>query len=263
MACLRRFFRIFVSGFFALSLCVFSVSAQDSESADSDVLLAGLDAYKNEDWSRAALLLRESVGSSSGESDSSWYMMIMSQIYAGYYEAAVNDCDTFFTLFPDSAMSEGLHYQKGRILHLLGKNSEASTVLADFCVHNPESPMYVSALFWLAECFFDECDYASAESIYSQIVREHSDDSKSVDSAGRLEEISRGERERKLLYLLKMTGEEYLSLKEDYDRLSARKGPELDGDDIKFIEELVSAAREAGLGIDESKLKRLNKKLNQ
>ena len=250
-----------------MAVCAFSVSAQSSmggvSNSGSDTLLMGLDAYRNEDWSRASLLLREATASPSGMSDSTWYMMIMSQIYAGYYESAVNDCDTFFTLFPDSSMREGLVYQKGRLLHLLGKNADATTVLADFCVRNPDSPMYVSALFWLAECFFDECDYASAESIYSQIVREHSDDSKSVDSAGRLEEISRGERERKLLYLLKMTGEEYLSLKEDYDRLSRRKGPELDADDIKFIGEIISAAKEAGLGIDESKLKRLNKKLNQ
>ncbi len=256
--------RLVLCAFLSVAVGLSASYAQNSDGkvlSASESLLKGLEAYRNEDWARASLLLRDAVNGGLGDDESTWYMMIMSQAYAGYHEAAVSDCDRFEARFPDSPTGESLRYQKGRLLHLLGRNTEATAMLSDFCVRNPESPMYVSALFWLAECFFDECDYASAQSIYSMIVTGHPEDSKSSDSAARLDEIGRSERERKLLYLLKLTGEEYLSLKEDYERLSREKSVSLDSSDIEFIRELVSAASESGLGIDESKLKRLNKKL--
>ena len=265
MAGLKRLFNrtIFLLCFAAFFSTAILFAAESPSSGDGgDILLMGLDAYKKEDWAKASLLLKDAVNAGKDVSDNTWYMMIMSQIYAGYYESALDDCAAFERLFPDSPVKQSLDYQKGRVLHLLGRNTEAFNVLADFCVKNPKSPMYVSALFWLAECFFDECDYASAKSLYSQIVSEYPSDPKSADSAARLEEITRSERERKLLYLLKLTGEEYLSLKEDYDRLLKAYGQGIDASDAEFIRKIILSAQENGIGIDESKLKRLNEKLN-
>ncbi len=270
MAVLKRLLikQTVISCLFVLFFCSTVAFAQSASTAGEygkvdDSLVKGLEAYRGQDWTTASLMLRDAIESGSGDNDTVWYMMIMSQIYAGYYESALNNCSHFERIFADSPMKQGLLYHKGRVLHLLGRNQEASTVLADFCIGNADSPMYVSALFWLAECFYDECDFVSAESIYSMIVSEHSSDAKAVDAGERLEEIGRSERERKLLYLLKLTGEEYLSLHEDYDRLLQKSEAKLDDQDIELIKEALSFAKEKGLGIDEAKVNRLNKKLNQ
>lgn len=267
MECLKLFNRRrFISFCLALVLAAGAfaqnVSAVKSSETTVDSLVMGLEAYRNQDWANAALLLKQSVSSGQGNTDNVWYMMIMSQIMAGYYESAINDCNTFERLFPGSEMKQSLLYQKGRVLHLLGKNGEASGILTNFCMENRDSPLYVTALFWLAECFYDECDFASAENIYSMIVAEYPEDYRSVDSNLRLEEIARGDRERKLLYLLKTTGEEYLSLKESYDSLLKSSKTDFTEEDLDFMLELVNLAKDKKLGLDESKLNRLNKKLN-
>lgn len=260
--------KIIAAGLFFCFVSGISVSALERrngsvENSEEDTLVLGLEAYRNQEWPSAAMMLRDAVLSGRGDSESVWYMMIMSQIYAGYYDSVINDCESFENLFPDSSMKPGLVYQKGRVMHLLGKNEEASTVLADFCINYPDNPMYVSALFWLAECFYDECDYASAQSIYSLVVAKYPDDEKYSDSVARLDELGRSERERKLLYLLKVTGEEYLSLKEKYESLLGVRGLDFDSEDLSVIQELVDYALKNGSGIDQSKLFRLNEKLEQ
>ncbi|MBP5175244.1 MAG: tetratricopeptide repeat protein, partial [Treponema sp.] len=189
----------------------------------SDFLVQGYEAYKNKDWVSASLFLRKAVTENPNAVDSTWYMLILSQMATDSYDSAVKDCDTFISKFPDSQLLPYITYQKGRALHQIGQNDRAVMVLSDFCHQNPDSPMYASGLFWMAECFYDDYNYEMAESLYSQVISEYPDDEKAAEAEQRLSEIRQSEREQKLLYLLKMTGEEYLSAREYYERLLAQR----------------------------------------
>ena len=55
-------------------------------------------------------------------------------------------------------------------------------------------------------------------SLYERILNEFPDDPKASAAQYRIETINQRSREEKLLYLLRETGEEYLSAKEAYER---------------------------------------------
>ncbi|MCR5317404.1 MAG: tetratricopeptide repeat protein [Treponema sp.] len=178
----------------------------------------GLEAFRMKDWASSVVFLRQAVSVPAYSTANTWYMLIMSEMYAGEFSAAVKDCDSFLNNFADDPLCNAVQYQKGRGLHYLSRNDSAVLVLSDFCHANPGDPMYASALYWIAECFYEDCDYATAEPLYERVVNEFPTDAKVPDAKFRLEEIKQYGREEKLMYLLKMTGEEFLSSRENYER---------------------------------------------
>ena len=199
-------------------LPVFSPSLYASSSSYADFLVQGYEAYGREDWTSAAFFLRKSAAVKENDTAEIWYMIIMSQVYLEDYENAVRDCDYFFEKFSDSELLPYVQYQKGRALHYLGQNENALILLSDFCHQHPSHAMYPSGLYWIAECFYEDFNFSAAKSIYEKIVSDFPDDSKAAGSKIRLEMIAQREREEKLLYLLKVTGEEYLSSRENYEK---------------------------------------------
>lgn len=178
---------------------------------------AGLEAYAAGDWSGASILLRKAVASGSS-SDGMCYMLIMSLMNSENYDAAVSDCETFSADYPESPLRPYVDYQKGRALYYTGRRDDAVMVLSDFCHQNPGNELYPSALFWMAESFYDDYSFETARGLYETVVSDFPASDKVSDSKIKLELIAQRERENKLLYLLKMTGEEYLSSKESYEK---------------------------------------------
>lgn len=210
---------IFASEIFSAS----SINSSNSEnnllnSSNSDDLIQGFQAYSNKDWTSASFFLRKAVVNPENSTADVWYMIISSQMYAQNYSSAINDCDNFLQNFSESELVPYVEYQKGRALHFLGQNDAAVLTLSDFCHQYPENKMYASSLYWLGECFFDDYDYESAKNLYETVVAEFPNSDKVEDAQFKLDVISQREREQKLLYLLKMTGEEYLSSKENYEK---------------------------------------------
>ena len=195
-------------------LCTGLLAAQTAQQSEN-ALIQGFEAYRNEDWTSALFFLRQAVTTPSVSTDETWYMLIMSEVYAGEYAAANADCDRFSKQF---AFSQYIQYQKGRCLHYLGQNESAVLVLSDFCHQNPTNDLYASALYWIAESFFAEYNYASARGLYERIISDFPNDAKVGAAQYRLESIDQRSREEKLLYLLKVTGEENLAAREDYER---------------------------------------------
>lgn len=142
----------------------------------------------------------------------------MSEMYAENYTSVLADCGTFLSSFPESPLAAYVQYQKGRTLHFLGQNEDAVLVLSDFCHQNPSNEMYPSALYWMAECFYADYNFETARTMYEKIVTSYPDDAKAAEAANKLDMISQREREQKLLYLLKVTSEEYLSSRENYEK---------------------------------------------
>ena len=195
--------------------------AQPQSSFDQDEgtsLINGYQAFSASDWNSAAFFLRKAVMDPSNDTPESWYMIIMSQVYMQDWENAIRDADVFLMKFPDSSLRPNIQYQKGKALYCSGDTEAAVNVLADFCHQNPDSQLYPSALFWIAESFFGDYDFDTAGPLYGKIVESFPDSEKIPEAKARLHLIAQRDREEKLLYLLKVTGEEYLNSKEDYER---------------------------------------------
>lgn len=194
----------------------------NSVSGDADSsnfsLLQGYEAFKNEDWNTASMFLRKAVSLSVNSTAENYFMLIKSGIYSGEYKMAQEDCDRFLEKFPLSAYVPYVQYQNGRLLHLLGKNDDAVIVLSDFCKNHYDDELYPLALFWTGECFYDEYNFDLAKGLYERLVSEFPDSAKVSEARYKLDLISQRSREEKLLYLLKVIGEENLSTREEYER---------------------------------------------
>lgn len=200
---------------FLLALLLTSVHAQNIQ---NDSLLDGYLSYQKGDWTNAAFFLRKAATAPSVSNDSVWYMIIMSEMNMEKFSNALSDCNYFMQTFNDSSLLPNVKYQRGRILHYVGQNDNAVLELSDFCHENPESPVYSSALFWIAECFYEDYSFETAKTLYERVVSEFPESSKVEDSLFKISLINQREREEKLLYLLKLTGEEYLSARETYEK---------------------------------------------
>lgn len=200
---------------FLLALLLTSVHAQNIQ---NDSLLDGYLSYQKGDWTNAAFFLRKAATDPSVSNDSVWYMIIMSEMNMEKFSNALADCNYFMQTFNDSSLLPNVKYQRGRILHYVGQNDNAVLELSDFCHENPESPVYSSALFWIAECFYEDYSFETAKTLYERVVSEFPESSKVEDSLFKISLINQREREEKLLYLLKLTGEEYLSARENYEK---------------------------------------------
>ena len=187
-------------------------------SSDSANLKQGAEAYKKEDWTSAIFFLRKVVAVPGFASDENLFMLIKSEIYAGEYRQAQNDCEKFLEQFAFSPYAEYVKYQNGRLLHLLARNEDAVLSLSDFCHQHSESELYPLAIFWIAESFYDEYNFESARGLYERVVNDYPACEKAPQAQYKLDLIERRAREEKLLYLLKVIGEENLSTREEYER---------------------------------------------
>lgn len=196
----------------------------------AQALLHGYEAYHEKDWKSAVIFFRQSNSEPSVVSDASSYMLIMAQINAGETEGALKDCNSFLATYPESSYIPLVSYQKGRSLFLEGRYDDAILVLSNFCSGNPSHVLFPSALYWIAEAFYANYDFDNALGFYNRIISEYPDDARAEEAKRRLQEIAQWEREEKLLYLLKVTGEEYLAAKEEYEReLKQYKSADIEG----------------------------------
>ncbi len=207
-----------------VALCVlfaldFACTAQSSsQNVAASAFVQGAKAFSAGEWTSSIFLLRKAVSYPENYNPDTWYMLITAEMYAGEYKNAYQDCETYMRNFPESPYDSYVLYQRGRALFCIGEYEKSVLVLSDFCHQYPEHEMYPSALYWIAESFFATYNYEDAEVLYSAIVNDYSNDAKADSAQYRLETITQADREEKILYLLKETGEEYLAAKEEYER---------------------------------------------
>lgn len=182
------------------------------------VLVKGLEAYKKGDWNTAVFLLRQCILLKENSSPEVLYILIMSEMHDGEYTDASAHCDLFLSLYPDSSYRSYVEYQRGRTSYYNGDYNRAVLLLSDFCHEYPEHEMYASALYWIAEAFYAGYNYDPAKALFERIVTDFPLDAKAAEAQYRIEAIDQRHREEKLIYLLRMTGEEYLSAKEEYEK---------------------------------------------
>lgn len=215
----RRFFLIAFFSLFSIMIVIpQSISRAGISDSSNANLKQGAEAYKNGDWTSAIFFLKKVVASPKYATEENMFMLIKSEAYAGEYRQAQEDCEKFLSHFPLSQYGEYIKYQNGRLLHLLARNEDAILFLADFCHQSPESELYPLALFWLAECFYDEYNFDPARALYERVTGDYPACEKAPLAQYKLDLIERRGREEKLLYLLKVIGEENLSTREEYER---------------------------------------------
>lgn len=197
------------------ALISFSSFSQDN---GQSAFLEGCVAYSQGDWNSSVFLLKKAVAYPESASADAYYMLITAELNSENEADALDDCNTFLLNYPDSSYSPRVQYTKGKILYSLGEYEKAIIALSDFCHQYPKDDMYSYALFYIGESFYAVYKYEDAAEIYARIVSDYPDSEKCVAAQYRIESISQRSREEKLLYLLKQTGEEYLSAKEDYEK---------------------------------------------
>ena len=225
--CKKSLIAVTISAFVFAVACVAQSASFDSDSVNVNVLSSreasstyadALKAYSRRDWKTSIFLFKKLHTNQADITPESLYMQIMAQTYDGQYKQAVNDCDLFLKEFSNNQYAQLVMYQKGKILYQIEDYEKSILTLSDFCHSNPKHKLYSSALFWIAESFYATYNFDSAKSLYERIVVEFPDDSKARDAQFRLDVIAQRSREEKLLYLLKQTGEDYLSSKESYEK---------------------------------------------
>ncbi len=199
-------------------LCIFllPVSAQNSQ---DNLLVQGLEAYRNGDWNTALFFLRKAATMPENITQETWYVLIMSEVFSGDYQSVLTDGNYYTQKFPESGYLPQVRYQMARSEYLLNNYTDAVRDFTSFCNTWPDHELVPSALFWMAECLYQTFNFDQAERLFERIVTEYPQSAKVVESAFRLELLNQREREEKLLYLLRVTGEEYLASKEEYERL--------------------------------------------
>ncbi len=215
----------------AMQICM-ALSAQDfsaarlfssADATGSDAVLgAAYNAYGEGDYESALFLFRRALADRQNQSDSVLYMTIMAGMHSGEYKVAYADTEYFLAAYPNSEYAPLVKYQAARALFCLGDYDNSLIALGDFCHENPDNMMYASALFLIGECFYAEYDFDEAEPFYARIVGEYPNSAKASDAQYRLEAINTRKREAKLLALLKETGENYFSSKENYEKTLRR-----------------------------------------
>lgn len=188
------------------------------QAATSDYLLQGLNAYQSGNWDTAILSFKKAILIPETNSQEVLYMLIMSEMFAGKYDDVLADSEDFYTLYPKSEYRKYIDYQKGRSLFYLERYSDSLKVFQDFCSKNEKDELFSSALFWTAESFYATYYLEDAKKIYERIISDFPNSIKYTEAVYRLDLITQRENEEKLLYLLKVTGEEYLSSKQNYER---------------------------------------------
>ncbi len=186
---------------------------------DSNLLVQGLEAYRQEDWSTALFFLRKASTLPENLNAETWYVLIMSEIFAGDYESVETDGEYFVKTFPNSSYMANVEYQMARAWFNTGEYQKAIDSFGSFCAKYSENSLVPSALFWMAESLYQTFNFEEASAIFERIVTDFPSSPKVVEAAFRLDLLSQREREEKLLYLLRVTGEEYLAAKEEYEKL--------------------------------------------
>ncbi|MDR3284654.1 MAG: tetratricopeptide repeat protein [Treponema sp.] len=210
-----------------------------------DLVSSGYKAYNQGDWQTALVSYRKAINIPGYSTEENWFMLIVSEVFAGDSLAAVHDAERFFTLFPHSSYASYVRYHTGRAYFMLTNYVNTVYHLTEFCHDYPNHELYAAALFWIAESFFARENYDAAKALYERIVTGYPRDPKKAEAQARLETIRWIQKTNAQMELLKKNNAEYLAAKEEYDRLSKLSSQQ-------EVDELQSKIREMQDGIPSS-----------
>lgn len=202
----------------AVMCLLLSVAALYAETSQNSLLVQGLEAYRRGDWTSSLFFLRKAATQPENINAETWYVLVMSEMYAGDYDSVLSDGNYFVTRFPRSTYVPQIEYQMARSHFIKEQYEDAVESFTAFCNSYPDHELVPSALFWMAESLYQTFHFDEAAPVFERIVKEYPESAKVTEAAFRIELLNQRSREEKLLYLLRVTGEEYLAAREDYER---------------------------------------------
>ncbi len=204
--------------FFLLALPVFVQENEATEQTFGQDLIQGLEAYKIGNWEDALFFLKRTDNFQNALSDAVWYFVIMAEMNLGEYDAALRDGNAFLEIFPDSIYVPEITYQTVYASYELDMYDIAISGFSDFIYMYPNHNFVSYAVFYTGEALYNTYDFSRSKSYFDRIIIDFPESTKYDDALFRLELLEQREREEKLLYLLRVTGEEAVAAKEDYER---------------------------------------------
>jgi len=210
--------KLFFKKVFFLFVILFSSVHLYSQDSGTLAFIEGCKAFSSGDWNSAVIMLRKASAYAVNDTPDTYYMLVAAEMYAQDFESALTDCDFFLNNYPENLYTARVKYMKAKAMFSLGEYEKSIIEFSDFCHQFESDELYPSALFYIAEALYAAYKYDEAETIYERIITDFPECDKVAVAQFRIESIAQRSREEKLLYLLKQTGEEYLSAKEDYER---------------------------------------------
>jgi TolA-binding protein len=180
----------------------------------------GLEKFQAGDYQGALYDFRETLLDSrlGGYHGSAYFWIGKSYLGLENPRPARDNLALFLENYPDHPLTEEARYQMGRTLHLLSDHQEAILWLSQFINDYPESGFIPNSYFWIGESLFSLGYYGESERIF-QKVRQDFPESYKAEAAGyRLALIEMAYRERVLLNLVKLSHEQTMREREDYQR---------------------------------------------
>ncbi len=205
-------------------LCLFATVLLSQEASSTTTtsfgqdLVQGLEAYRLGNWEDSVFFLKRTSSFQEASSDSVWYFVVMAEMNLGDYNAALRDGTMFLNFFPESSYIPEITFQTLYAGYELEMYDEAITGFSAFIQEYPNNNLTSSAIFFTGESLYNVYEFERSKSLFQRLVAEYPNSSKFDDAVFRLELLEQREREEKLLYLLRVTGEEAVAAKEDYER---------------------------------------------
>ncbi len=208
-----------------LFICLFSGfcfsqtidESQNSVSFGQD-LIKGLESYKMGNWEDTLFFLKRTSEFQNASSDVVCFFVVMAEVNMRDFSSVHKDGLSFLEKFPNSAYFEEILYQTLYASFKLGMYEESINGFTKFMEEYPTNEKIDLAIFYTAESLYFMYEFENSRAMYNQLMINYPASAKYSDSKYRLELLEHREREDKLLYLLRVTGEEALSSKELYER---------------------------------------------
>ncbi|MDR0376258.1 MAG: tetratricopeptide repeat protein [Spirochaetaceae bacterium] len=197
------------------------IHAQDQASR----LQNGINLYGRSRWADAVIELRRYQAETTNASQwtEALYWIILSEMGAGEYGAAVRDMDAIDRFIQGNPRYAEIPYHRGRAYYYLGRYDEALVILkayADsltFEAAEDEARMS-AALYWMGESLYSLGQLDDAQNIFLTIINDYPYSVKYEAASYRTALITQKKIEVELLSLLKWTHEESLKTVEEYQR---------------------------------------------
>lgn len=180
----------------------------------------GLEYYRDGKWQDAVLMLRRVQTDTQDRAlkNEALYWISLSELFAGDYEAALQDVEAFLkNADTDSKYYEAM-YNKARILFYLNQFDGAIPIFKTYADAVEDASRKASAYYWIGECLFGLGRLDDARNTFSIVTEKYPQSPKYEAASYRIALIDQKKIENELLNLLKWSHEESLRIVEEYQR---------------------------------------------
>ena len=199
-----------------------SISGQ-SGAVVPEPLAAGLEAFEQRDFSRAAALFQQSIEAPGESYDGhAQYWLGRTLMALNELEPAADVFDLFLASYSQHPYEEETRYQRARIFFLNDRYEAAVQQFSRFLSDYPESAFEPNAIYWSGESLLALGRLDAAEQLFREVTVRFPSSFRYEAAQYRLDVLDLKRRENELLTLLQWSHEEYLQALELFEQREAQ-----------------------------------------